>query len=105
MHVSDDGVDDIDATFQVDELDADITDQEVMDTMFRMANSKSGGPDGLIIEMFKHSSDHIVPHLTTLFNVILHDGIFQRIGANQLSALCSRKVTGQCQTITEVLLC
>jgi hypothetical protein len=41
-----------------------------------MANNKAGGPDGVISDMFKCSINHIVPHITALFNVILHCGHF-----------------------------
>jgi hypothetical protein len=58
-----------------DELDNDITEQEVYDAIHQMKNNKAGGPDGLVIEMYKNACD-MVPHVTVLFNMILRNGVF-----------------------------
>jgi hypothetical protein len=69
-------VGDPDSEMHVHDLDYVITEREVLETIIHMANNKAGGSDGLIIKMFKCSCNHIVPHLTALFNVILQCGNF-----------------------------
>jgi hypothetical protein len=40
-----------------------IDEEEIVDVVNSMHNNKAGGPDGLIIEMFKCSSDITAPLL------------------------------------------
>ena len=52
-------LDDEDADFEyvdIDALDADITEDEVIAAIKNLKDKKAAGPDGLIPEIFKHSS-------------------------------------------------
>ena len=57
-----------------DTLDADITPTEVAAAIRHLKNNKAAGPDGLIPEIFKHSSDVVIPYLVKLFNHIFSTG-------------------------------
>ena len=52
-----------------------ITD-DIDKTFSSTPNRKSPGPDGLVVEIFKNSSEIITPKLYILFNSIMNSGIF-----------------------------
>ena len=71
--------DDEDVDFEyvdIDALDADITEDEVVAAIKNLKDKKAAGPDGIIPEIFKHSSQVIVPFLVDLFNHIFSTGQF-----------------------------
>jgi hypothetical protein len=53
-----------------------IDEEEIVDVVNYMHNNTAGGPDGLIIEMFKCSSDITAPLLKALFHKMLDTGCF-----------------------------
>ena len=57
-----------------EQLDMDISSGEVLQAIKHLKLNKAAGPDGLIPEVFKHSSDVIVPFLVDLFNEIFSSG-------------------------------
>ena len=56
------------------ELNSPISLEEIVHTINNMANGKSGGIDGIIVEMLKASLHIIGPYLAHLFNSILNSG-------------------------------
>ena len=58
------------------ELDDEITVDEVKEALHNLKNSKAAGPDGLINEFYKHSSEVITPFLVRFFNHIFDRGVF-----------------------------
>ena len=59
-----------------EELDQPITKAEIIQAIKRLKLRKSAGPDGLIGEFFKYSSDIIVNFLFKLFNKLFDAGIY-----------------------------
>ena len=59
-----------------DALDSQITEAEIRYAISKPKSDRSGGPDGLCIEMFKATLDDIMPFLHVLFNNIFSSGIF-----------------------------
>ena len=53
-----------------------ITHEEIDEAILSMHNRKSPAPDGLMVELFKNSSEIITPKLYILFNDIMNSGIF-----------------------------
>ena len=53
-----------------------ISSEEIKQSIKRVKPNKSVGPDGLCIELYKHTSDVILPFLTELFNMIYDTGYF-----------------------------
>ncbi|VDI57091.1 Hypothetical predicted protein [Mytilus galloprovincialis] len=59
-----------------DELDADITADEIIKAIYELKMDKSHGPDCLLNEFFIEYKDFIIPHLCTIFNAVLISGYF-----------------------------
>ena len=59
-----------------DIFDAPISEEEVTNNIKRIRSGKSGGPDGILIEMLKTTILMICPILTKLFNKIMDQGEF-----------------------------
>ena len=57
-------------------LESQITDAEIRYALSKLKADRSGGPDGLCVEMFKAVVDYIMPFLSVLFNNIFNSGIF-----------------------------
>ena len=57
-------------------LESQITDAEIRYALCKLKADRSGGPDGLCVEMFKALVDDIMPFLSVLFNSIFNSGIF-----------------------------
>ena len=60
----------------IDNLEQPITEQEIRTSIQNLNINKSGGPDGLCIEMFKATLDTTLPYLHSLFNDIYDNGLF-----------------------------
>ena len=52
----------------IDSLEQPITEQEIRNSIQNLSINKSGGPDGLCIEMFKATLDTTLPYLHSFFN-------------------------------------
>lgn len=65
-------------TDQNDLLDADITKEEVAESIQHLKAHKAAGPDGIVPEIFKHSASTIIPFLVRLFNVIFTSGQYPK---------------------------
>ena len=59
-----------------DIFDAPISEEEVRNSIMQIRSGKSGGPDGILIEMLKNTMFFIIPVLTKLFNKLLDVGDF-----------------------------
>lgn len=59
---------------ETQELNAPITREEIVNCIKSMSNGKSGGIDGVIIEMLKSSLDLIEPYLRHMYNAVLESG-------------------------------
>ena len=59
-----------------DIFDAPISEEEVKNNIKHIRSGKSGGPDGILIEMLKTTILMICPILTKLFNKIMDQGEF-----------------------------
>ena len=59
-----------------DSLDSPITDIEIRRAINKLKSDRSGGPDGLCIEMFKSVVDDTSEFLAMLFNNIYNTGFF-----------------------------
>ena len=59
-----------------DELNVNITQQEILKAIKELKPNRSGGPDKVINEFFIHGRDTLLPHLQTLFNILLNKGYF-----------------------------
>ena len=57
-------------------LNNQITTKEVRETILNLKLNKSPGHDGILNEMLKHTSEDIIPFLTTLFQHIFENKIF-----------------------------
>lgn len=53
---------------QNDELDCQITEEEVRKAVFKQKNGKASGPDDLSAEIIKASYDIISPQLVSIYN-------------------------------------
>ena len=51
-------------------LNIPICNQEIIDSIRHLKSNRSGGPDGICIEMYKHTLNDILPFLNLLFNEI-----------------------------------
>jgi len=58
------------------ELDAEISQEEILKSIKSLKLNKSGGPDIYVNEFFIHGSSYLLPYLTKLFNVCLNSGYF-----------------------------
>ena len=56
------------------ELNENIREDEIRTVIQKMANNKAPGVDGLVTELFKNSSDIVIPYLLKLFNNIMDKG-------------------------------
>ena len=65
---------DLQAMFE--ELNADIAEGEIIKGIKQLNVGKSGGPDHLLNEFFKHGLEVLLPYILKLFNVILELGHF-----------------------------
>ena len=52
----------------------EITQEMVLSAIKKMKSGKSAGPSGIVPEMLKISSESVVPKLTSLINMIIHEG-------------------------------
>ena len=59
-------------------LDIPITVMEIRRAISKLKSDRSGGPDGLYIELFKFVIDDIIQFLVLLFNYIYNTGLFSR---------------------------
>ena len=59
-----------------DALESQISEAEIRYAIGKLKSDRSGGPDGLCIEMFKAVLDDIMPFLLVLFNNNFNSGIF-----------------------------
>ena len=59
-----------------DELNVNIAQQEILKAIKELKPNRSGGPDKVINEFFIHGRDTLLPHLQTLFNILLDKGYF-----------------------------
>ena len=55
-------------------LNGPFTPQEIMETLEKLENNKSGGSDQIINEFLKHSRHEFAPYYTRIFNLILESG-------------------------------
>jgi len=74
-----------------DILDSDITPDELIHAISQLKPRKASGTDKLITELFIHGKHIIVPHLTTLFNVILNSGNYPMYWAEAILHLIYKK--------------
>ena len=58
------------------ELDKDITKQEIMYALKNIKLGKAAGPDEIIGEFFKYSSEYVVDFLVKLFNKLFDQGMY-----------------------------
>jgi hypothetical protein len=63
----------------VEYLDKTITEDEIRHAINHLKLNKSPGPDCILGEMLKNSTDIIVPFLLRLFNVIFHAGKYPKV--------------------------
>ena len=61
---------------QNDDLDKNISEQEIRCAVFKQKNGKSCGPDDLSAELIKSSYDIISPYLISLFNDLFNNGVY-----------------------------
>ena len=59
-----------------DELNIPISDLEIRQSIHHLRANKSPGPDGVCLEMYKHTIHIILPFLNALFNEIFENGDF-----------------------------
>ena len=59
-----------------EELDVEITNEELLKSIKQLRNNASGGPDLLLNEFFKNASNVLLPYLHKLFNSCLARGYF-----------------------------
>ena len=57
-------------------LNAPICNQEIIDSIHHLKSNRSGGPDGICVEMYKSTINDILPFLNPLFNEIFDSGLF-----------------------------
>ena len=65
-------------SFDTHRLDAEIGEEEVIDTIKQLARWKSPGPDGIPAEFYKSFSSNITPFLTRLFAECIEDQTLPR---------------------------
>ncbi|VDI04314.1 Hypothetical predicted protein [Mytilus galloprovincialis] len=59
-----------------EELDMDITIDELIKAIHDLKREKSHGPDGLLNEFFIEFKDLVLPYICTIFNAVLSSGYF-----------------------------
>ena len=62
-----------------DELNVDITSNEIQKAISQLKQNRSGGPDGFLNEFFIHGATELLPYLLELFNKILIVGYFPEV--------------------------
>lgn len=62
----------------VEELEADITLEEIKTTIMQSPNNKTPGPDGFIAEFYKEYSEILAPLLLCMFQYIKENGAFSQ---------------------------
>ena len=62
-----------------DELDAQITENEIRQAVFKQNNGKLPGPDKIPAEIIKASYDHIVPYLIQIYNKLFENAEYPEI--------------------------
>ena len=67
------------AQVMFDELNVDITSNEIQKAISQLKQNRSGGPDGFLNELFIHGSTELLPYLLELFNKILIVGYFPEV--------------------------
>ena len=63
----------------IDELDHEISTDEVRFAIRKLKTGKASGHDDILAEMLKVGQEHFVKYLTTLFNHVFSGGIFPDI--------------------------
>jgi hypothetical protein len=58
----------------------EISEEEVFNAVGAMKNGKAGGPSGVVSEMLKASGSEGIRWMTTLFNKIISEGRYLKIG-------------------------
>ena len=59
-----------------DDLELATSEEEIRRSINSLNLNRSGGPDGLCIEVFKDTIDDILPYIHTLINYIYDEGFF-----------------------------
>ena len=67
------------AQVMFDELNVDITSNEIQKAISQLKQNRSGGPDGFLNEFFIHGATELLPYLLELFNKILIVGYFPEV--------------------------
>ena len=60
----------------MNELNAEITTQEIISVIRKLKSGKAAGPNGIISELFKNAGDSILPFLVRLFNKLFDSGTY-----------------------------
>ncbi|MES9880123.1 MAG: reverse transcriptase family protein, partial [Sedimenticola sp.] len=58
------------------ELDAEISNEEILRSISQLSNGRSGGPDRFLNEFLVHGKAELTPFLHTLFNTTFQNGYF-----------------------------
>ncbi len=61
-----------------EELNVEISHQEINKGISQLKNSRSGGPDLILNEFLIHGKDTLMPFFHTLFNVAFNHVMFSR---------------------------
>ena len=61
-----------------DELNIEITQNEIIKSIKQLKNSKTGGPDLYINELFINGMDTLIPYFHNIFNAVLNSGYFPK---------------------------
>ena len=85
------------------ELNVLITEDEVKQSIIKLHNNKSPGPDGLPAEFFKCTMEQILPYLTTVFNSIFENGNIPDSWGSSIICPLHKKV--RCLTLTILEVC
>ena len=68
-----------DKSASFDELDAVITEDEILAAIKTLKQNKAGGVDGILNEFIIHCKDVLMPCLIVLFNNVFNSGFFPHI--------------------------
>ena len=72
-------------------LNLPIADDEIINSVKSINNNRSPGPDGINIEMYKHTLTLELPYLNKLFNEIFDSGIFPLDWGKSIITLIHKK--------------
>jgi hypothetical protein len=86
----------------VQSLDGPITCHEIVNTVCKMKNNKSGGLDDLVMEMVKHSLTTLLPCSHALYNNILASSTCPDEWCKAVIFPLHKNVIFLCQITTEV---